>query len=166
MLQAAQFKKVFYCFVLTLAQVWLMHLHSTRLMLLQSTNQSSLEIDLGALRLIQSPNQWVDALALNLFTQFYPVKGLMNLYSTLFTLFQLINALMHLHSTFHLILLEFQGSVTHVILDDQETTSLDPHDKLLRWHYQLGHLPFDRIKQLTLKGQLPKHILTSKKPFC
>ena len=65
MLQAAWLKR-FYCLVLTLAQVWLMHLHSTRLMLLQSTSQSSLEIDLGVLRLIQSPNQWVDALALNL----------------------------------------------------------------------------------------------------
>ena len=52
--------------------------------------------------------------------------------------------------------------VTHVIPDNQETTSLDPHDELLRWHYRLGHLPFDCIKQLALKGQLPKRILTSK----
>ena len=26
------------------------------------------------------------------------------------------------------------GPVTHVIPDDQEPTSLDPHDELLRWH--------------------------------
>ena len=38
------------------------------------------------------------------------------------------------------------GPVTHVIPDDQEPTSLDPHDELLRWHYRLGHLSFDRIK--------------------
>ena len=44
--------------------------------------------------------------------------------------------------------------------------SLDPHDELLRWHYRLGHLPFDRIKQLTLKGQLPRRLLASKNPFC
>ena len=45
---------------------------------------------------------------------------------------------------------------THVIPEDQEPTSLNPHDELLRWHYRLGHLPFDRIKQLANKGQLPK----------
>ena len=40
------------------------------------------------------------------------------------------------------------GPVTHVIPDNQEPTSLDPHNELLRWHYCLGHLPFDRIQQL------------------
>ena len=54
------------------------------------------------------------------------------------------------------------GPITHVIPEDQEPMLLDPHDKLLRWHYQLGHLPFDCIKQLAMKGQL----LASKKPFC
>ena len=37
------------------------------------------------------------------------------------------------------------GPLTHVIPEDQEPTSLDPHDELLRWHYRLGHLSFDRI---------------------
>ena len=58
------------------------------------------------------------------------------------------------------------GPVTHVIPDDQEPTSLDPHDELLRWHCRLGHLPFDRIKQLVTAGQLPKRLLSCKKPFC
>ena len=58
------------------------------------------------------------------------------------------------------------GPVTHVIPDDQEPTSLDPHDELLRWHYRLGHLSFDRIKQLASTGQLPKRLLSCKKPFC
>ena len=58
------------------------------------------------------------------------------------------------------------GAVTHVIPDDQEPTSLDLHDELLRWHYRLGHLPFDHIRQLALKGQLPKCLLSCKKPFC
>ena len=58
------------------------------------------------------------------------------------------------------------GPLTHVIPEDQEPTSLDPHDELLRWHYRLGHLPFDRIQQLARMGQLPKRFLTCKKPFC
>ena len=37
---------------------------------------------------------------------------------------------------------------------------------MLQWHYRLGHLPFDRVKQLAQTGQLPKRLLTSKKPFC
>ena len=32
------------------------------------------------------------------------------------------------------------GLITHVIPEDQEPTSLYPHDKLLCWHYRLGHL--------------------------
>ena len=58
------------------------------------------------------------------------------------------------------------GPVTHVIPDDQEPTSHDPHDELLRWHYRLGNLSFDRIKQLASTGQLPKRLLSCKKPFC
>ena len=58
------------------------------------------------------------------------------------------------------------GPVPNVIPDDEEPTSLDPHDELLRWHYLLGHLSFDRIKQLANKGQLPKRLLSCKKPFC
>ena len=58
------------------------------------------------------------------------------------------------------------GPISHVIPEDPEPTSLDPHDELLRWHYHLGHLPFDRVKQLAQTGQLPKRLLASKKPFC
>ena len=58
------------------------------------------------------------------------------------------------------------GPITHVILDDQEPTSLDPHDELLQWHYRLGHLSFECIQQLAQLGQLPKRLLASKKPFC
>ena len=58
------------------------------------------------------------------------------------------------------------GPITQVIPEDTEPTSHDPHDELLRWHYRLGHLPFDRVKQLAQMGQLPKRLLTSKKPFC
>ena len=53
-----------------------------------------------------------------------------------------------------------------VIPEDPQPTSLNLHDELLRWHYHLGHLPFERIKQLARSGQLPKRLLTCKKPFC
>ena len=56
--------------------------------------------------------------------------------------------------------------ITHVIPEDPEPKSLDPQDKLLRWHYRLGHLPFDHIKQLANNGQLPKRLLTCHTPFC
>ena len=56
--------------------------------------------------------------------------------------------------------------ISHVIPEDPEPMSLNPHDELLWWHYRMGHLPFDWIKQLAQTGQLPKRLLTSKKPFC
>ena len=58
------------------------------------------------------------------------------------------------------------GPISHMIPEDPEPASLDPHDELLRWHYCLGHLPFDHVKQLAQTGQLPKRLLASKKPFC
>ena len=48
------------------------------------------------------------------------------------------------------------GPISHVIPEDDEPTSLNPHDDLLRWHYRMGHLPFDQVKQLAQTGQLPK----------
>ena len=57
------------------------------------------------------------------------------------------------------------GPIAHVIPDDKEPTTLDPHDELLHWHYCLGHLPFDRIKQLASAGQLPNRLLACKKSF-
>ena len=58
------------------------------------------------------------------------------------------------------------GLITHVIPEDDEPNSLDPHDELLHWHYRLGHLSFDHIRQLARSGQLPKRLHTCKKPFC
>ena len=58
------------------------------------------------------------------------------------------------------------GPVAHVIPDDKDPSALDPHDELLHWHYRLGHLPFDYIKQLASAGQLTKHLMACKKPFC
>ena len=58
------------------------------------------------------------------------------------------------------------GPLPQMIPDDPEPTSLSPHDELLRWHYRLGHLPFERVKQLARTGQLRKRLLDCKKPFC
>ena len=58
------------------------------------------------------------------------------------------------------------GPITHFIPEDPEPKSLDPQDELLRWHYCLGHLPFDRIKELSNKGQLSKRLLSCHTPFC
>ena len=58
------------------------------------------------------------------------------------------------------------GPITQVIPEDPEPKSMDPQDELLRWHYRLGHLPFNHIKQLSSKGQLPKCLLTCHTPFC
>ena len=58
------------------------------------------------------------------------------------------------------------GPIPQMIPDDPEPTTLNPHDELLRWHYRLGHLPFERVKQLARTGQLPKRLLTCKKSFC
>ena len=58
------------------------------------------------------------------------------------------------------------GPIPQMIPDDPEPTFLNPHDKLLRWHYRLGHLPFERVQQLARTGQLPRRLLTCKKPFC
>ena len=52
------------------------------------------------------------------------------------------------------------GPITYVIPEDPEPKSLDPQDELLRWHYCLGHMPFDRIKQLANKGHLSKRLLS------
>ena len=58
------------------------------------------------------------------------------------------------------------GPITHVIQEDPEPKSLDPQDELLRWHYRLENMHFDRIKQLANKGHLSKRLLSCHTPFC
>ena len=57
------------------------------------------------------------------------------------------------------------GPISQVVPEDAKPTSLDPHDELLRWHYRLGHLPFDQVKQLAQTGQLPKRLPPARSPF-
>jgi hypothetical protein len=34
----------------------------------------------------------------------------------------------------------------------------DNQAELMRWHYRLGHLPFLRLKQLSINGKIPKKL--------
>jgi hypothetical protein len=36
----------------------------------------------------------------------------------------------------------------------------------MRWHYRLGHLPFVKLKQLALNGEIPKKLAKVKPPKC
>ncbi len=38
--------------------------------------------------------------------------------------------------------------------------------KLMRWHYRLGHLTFPKLKQLALKGKIPKKLANMLPPKC
>jgi hypothetical protein len=38
--------------------------------------------------------------------------------------------------------------------------------ELMRWHYRLGHLTFDKLKQLALNGKIPKKLAHIKPPKC
>jgi hypothetical protein len=36
----------------------------------------------------------------------------------------------------------------------------------MRWHYQLGHLTFPKLKQLALNGEIPKKLAKMLPPKC
>jgi hypothetical protein len=38
--------------------------------------------------------------------------------------------------------------------------------KLMQWHYHLGHLSFQKLKQIALNGKIPKKLLKLKPPKC
>ena len=57
------------------------------------------------------------------------------------------------------------GPITHVIPEDQESTSLNPHDELLRWHYRLGHLSFDASCNWHTQDNYPSASLPVRNPF-
>jgi hypothetical protein len=44
--------------------------------------------------------------------------------------------------------------------EDEHTTlaASDEQPELMRWHYRLGHLPFSRLKQLAINGEIPKKL--------
>ncbi len=40
----------------------------------------------------------------------------------------------------------------------------DDQAELMPWHYRLGHLTFDKLKQLALNGKIPKKLAHIKPP--
>ena len=52
--------------------------------------------------------------------------------------------------------------------EDEHTTLTASNDQaeLMRWHYCLGHLPFLKLKQLTINGKIPKKLPKVAPPKC
>ena len=52
--------------------------------------------------------------------------------------------------------------------EDEHTTlaANDDQAELMRWHYCLGHLPFLRLKQLAINGEIPKKLAKVAPPKC
>jgi hypothetical protein len=52
------------------------------------------------------------------------------------------------------------------IAEDEDVTlaAADEQAELMRWHYRLGHLSFQKLKQLALNGEIPKKLVSKLKP--
>jgi hypothetical protein len=50
--------------------------------------------------------------------------------------------------------------------EDTQLTAANNQTKLMHWHYRLGHLPFVKLKQLALNGDIPKKLAKVKPPKC
>jgi hypothetical protein len=50
--------------------------------------------------------------------------------------------------------------------EDVPLAADDNQAKLMQWHYRLGHLSFQKLKQLALNGQVPKELSKLKPPKC
>ena len=50
--------------------------------------------------------------------------------------------------------------------EDEEVQGNNPQAELLAWHYRLGHLPFERIRKLAGRGDLPARLAKCKAPKC
>ncbi len=60
----------------------------------------------------------------------------------------------------------FDSSPSQEEGEDTPLTTADDQTKLMRWHYHLGHLPFAKLKQLALNGEIPKKLAKAKPPRC
>ena len=60
----------------------------------------------------------------------------------------------------------FTGSVQQVQVEDTQIQSNTDQAQLLAWHYRLGHLPFNRIQQLAIQGDLPAKLSRCPIPKC
>ena len=61
---------------------------------------------------------------------------------------------------------EFSLELPHTIPDDKEPTTISIQDELMRWHYHLNHLPFERMFKMAKQGLLPKKILKANVRIC
>ncbi len=50
--------------------------------------------------------------------------------------------------------------------EDVPLAAADDQAELMRWHYRLGHLSFQKLKQLALNGKIPKKLSKLKPPKC
>jgi hypothetical protein len=50
--------------------------------------------------------------------------------------------------------------------EDSQLAATNNQTKLMCWHYRLGHLPFVKLKQLALNGEIPKKLAKIKPPKC
>ncbi len=50
--------------------------------------------------------------------------------------------------------------------EDTQLAAADDQTELMHWHYRLGHLPFVKLKQLALNGEIPKKLVKVKPPKC
>jgi hypothetical protein len=62
--------------------------------------------------------------------------------------------------------LTFNPSPSQEEREDTQLTAADDQTKLMRWHYCLGHLPFAKLKQFALNGEIPKKLAKAKPPKC
>ncbi len=50
--------------------------------------------------------------------------------------------------------------------EDAALAATDVQAKFIQWHYRLGHLSFQKLKQLALNGKIPKKLSKLKPPKC
>jgi hypothetical protein len=50
--------------------------------------------------------------------------------------------------------------------EDVTLAAADDQAELMQWHYPLGHLSFQKLKQLALNGKIPKKLSKLKPPKC
>jgi hypothetical protein len=50
--------------------------------------------------------------------------------------------------------------------NDDATSSLDATDELMRWHLQLGHLPFANIRLMAARKEIPSRLANCRIPKC
>ena len=60
----------------------------------------------------------------------------------------------------------FEGGLQRVPTEDTEIQTNSDQSQLLAWHYRLGHLPFKRIQQLAIQGDLPIRLSKCSTPKC